>query len=125
MVGFLPKNSLLKFAVAAALVSMQGGAVAAGAFEGPAGIEGRWAMEVTVGASMRMKDADKSLIFIGNGGTASSGTVDDGNLNYQKGDVFNAVAKAVGGGLLVGILVLAVALLVSVAGIAAGLRNTG
>ena len=96
MVGFLPKNSLLKFAVAAALVSMQGGAVAAGAFEGPAGIEGRWAMEVTVGASMRMKDADKSLIFIGNGGTASSGTVDDGNLNYQKGDVFNAVAKAVG-----------------------------
>ncbi|VWX37097.1 DUF1302 domain-containing protein [Limnobacter sp. 130] len=68
----------------------------AGTFNGPVGIEGRWAMEVSVGASMRTKDADKSLVFIGNGGEASSGTVDDGNLNYAKGDVFNSVAKAVG-----------------------------
>lgn len=96
MAGFLPKNPTLKFAVLSALISMHGLSAAAGAFEGPAGIEGRWAMEVTVGASMRTKDADESLVFIGNGGTASSGTVDDGNLNYNKGDVFNAVAKAVG-----------------------------
>ena len=96
MAGFLPKNSTLKFAVLSALMSVHGLSVAAGAFEGPAGIEGRWAMEVTVGASMRTKDADESLVFIGNGGKASSGTVDDGNLNYSKGDVFNAVAKAVG-----------------------------
>lgn len=96
MTGFLPKNATLKFAVLSALFSMHGLSNAAGAFEGPAGIEGRWAMEVTVGASMRMKDADESLVFIGNGGKASSGTVDDGNLNYRKGDVFNAVAKAVG-----------------------------
>eukprot|EP01036_Dinobryon_divergens_P004701 gene4701-6234_t len=77
-------------------MSMHGFSLAAGSFEGPVGIEGRWAMEVTVGASMRTKDADESLVFIGNGGKASSGTVDDGNLNYSKGDVFNAVAKAVG-----------------------------
>lgn len=96
MVGFLPKNSKLRFAIFSALVSVHGFSSAAGSFEGPVGIEGRWAMEVTVGASMRMKDADESLIFIGNGGKASSGTVDDGNLNYSKGDVFNAVAKAVG-----------------------------
>jgi hypothetical protein len=96
MAGFLPKNSTLRLAIAAALISSHGVSNAAGAFEGPAGIEGRWAMEVTVGASMRMKDPDKSLIFIGNGGTASSGTVDDGNLNYAKGDIINAVAKAVG-----------------------------
>jgi len=49
-----------------------------------------------VGASMRTKDADESLVFIGNGGKASSGTVDDGNLNYNKGDVFSSAAKAVG-----------------------------
>ena len=79
MAGFLPKNSTLKFAVLSALVSTHGLSAAAGAFEGPAGIEGRWAMEVTVGASMRTKDADESLVFIGNGGKASSGTVDDGN----------------------------------------------
>lgn len=96
MVGFLPKNAKLRFAVLSALFSMHGLSNAAGTFEGPAGIEGRWAMEVTVGASMRTKDADESLVFIGNGGRASSGTVDDGNLNYKKGDVFNAVAKAVG-----------------------------
>jgi len=96
MAGFLPKNATLSFAIASALVSMHGLSVAAGSFDGPAGIEGRWAMEVTVGASMRTKDADESLVFIGNGGTASSGTVDDGNLNYNKGDVINAVAKAVG-----------------------------
>lgn len=96
MAGFLPKNATLSFAIASALVSMHGLSVAAGSFDGPAGIEGRWAMEVTVGASMRTKDADESLVFIGNGGTASSGTVDDGNLNFNKGDVINAVAKAVG-----------------------------
>lgn len=96
MVGFLPKNATLKFAVLAALVSMQNTPFAAGSFEGPAGIEGRWAMEVTVGASMRTKDADESLVFIGNGGQASSGTVDDGNLNYNKGDVFSSAAKVVG-----------------------------
>lgn len=96
MAGFLPKNSTLKFAVLSALMPMHGFSLAAGSFEGPVGIEGRWAMEVTVGASMRTKDADESLVFIGNGGKASSGTVDDGNLNYSKGDVFNAVAKAVG-----------------------------
>ena len=96
MTGFLPKNATLKFAILSALVSTHGLSAAAGAFEGPAGIEGRWAMEVTVGASMRTKDADESLVFIGNGGKASSGTVDDGNLNYNKGDVFSSAAKAVG-----------------------------
>lgn len=96
MIGFLPKNATLKLAITSALVATHGLSNAAGSFEGPVGIEGRWAMEVTVGASMRTKDADESLVFIGNGGTASSGTVDDGNLNYNKGDVINAVAKAVG-----------------------------
>ncbi|WP_370263244.1 DUF1302 domain-containing protein [Limnobacter sp.] len=91
-----PIPSVVSISVALALSSLTVPAWSAGSFEGPAGIEGRWAMEVTVGASMRMRDADKSLIFIGNGGEASSGTVDDGNLNYSKGDVFSSAAKAVG-----------------------------
>lgn len=69
---------------------------AAGSFTGPGGVEGRWAAEVTVGAAQRTRNADPSLVFIGNGGTASSNTVDDGNLNYKKGDVFSSVAKVVG-----------------------------
>lgn len=68
----------------------------AGDFEGPAGTRGRWAMEMTVGSSMRLENAHASLVSIGNGGTAASNTVDDGNLNYAKSDVFSSVAKAVG-----------------------------
>ncbi len=78
------------------LIAFGPSALAAGSFSGPGGIEGRWAMEVSVGASMRTREADKALIGIGNGGTASSNTVDDGNLNFKKGDVFSTVLKAVG-----------------------------
>ena len=69
---------------------------AGGTFEGPYGIEGRWGMEVTVGTAARTKDADPSLVARGNGGQASSGTIDDGNQNFSEGDVFSTVAKAVG-----------------------------
>lgn len=68
----------------------------AGDFEGPVGSRGRWAMEMTVGSSMRLENADKTLVGIGNGGLAASNTVDDGNLNYAKNEVFSSVAKAVG-----------------------------
>lgn len=81
---------------AAVLSAISTGAHAAGTFEGPMGIEGRWGMEVTVGTAVRTKDADASIVARGNGGQASSGTVDDGNLNFSKGDVFSTVAKAVG-----------------------------
>ncbi|HEX4879363.1 MAG TPA: DUF1302 family protein, partial [Limnobacter sp.] len=91
-----PVHSIVAASVALALSALALPTLAAGSFEGPGGIEGRWAMEVTVGAAMRTRDADKSLIFLGNGGQASSGTVDDGNLNYGKGDVFSSQAKAVG-----------------------------
>ncbi len=94
--GALLSQIISAVVLSSSVVLMQSGALAAGSFEGPAGIEGRWAMEVTVGASMRTKDADRSLVFIGNGGQASSGTVDDGNLNYNKGDVFSSAVKSVG-----------------------------
>lgn len=91
------KMKALPLHVALLAIGFQSNAgMAAGTFNGPGGVEGRWAMEVSVGASMRTKDADKSLIAIGNGGTASSGTVDDGNLNFKKGDVVNSALKAVG-----------------------------
>ncbi|HEY1057550.1 MAG TPA: DUF1302 domain-containing protein [Limnobacter sp.] len=89
-----PLPSRLAFLISVAF--LPGVAGAAGTFQAPGGIEGRWAMEVTVGAAQRMKEADKSLIFIGNGGTASSGTVDDGNLNFKKGDIVSSAAKVVG-----------------------------
>lgn len=96
MAGARLKNPILQAAVLGAFLTFGNVTFAAGNFQGPAGIEGRWGMEVTVGASMRTKNADKSLVFIGNGGEASSGTVDDGNLNFKKGDLTSAVVKAVG-----------------------------
>lgn len=89
-------SSKLSVAVALSLLGSSQLANAAGTFTGPGGIEGRWAAEVNIGASMRTRDADPSIVFIGNGGTASSNTVDDGNLNYKKGDIVNSVAKIVG-----------------------------
>lgn len=77
-------------------VGRGGSAMASGDFHGPHGIRGRWAAEVTIGTSVRMKEASPSLIGVGNGGTAPVNTVDDGNLNYQKGDVFSTVAKVLG-----------------------------
>ncbi|MDP3189189.1 DUF1302 domain-containing protein [Limnobacter sp.] len=83
-------------AVLAACLACSTPTHSAGDFEGPAGTRGRWAMEMTVGSSMRLENAHASVVSIGNGGTAASNTVDDGNLNYANGDVFSSVAKAVG-----------------------------
>lgn len=88
-------RSTLTIAVAGALFGASP-AYAGGTFSGPGGIEGRWGLEVTVGTAVRMENPNKTIVATGNGGTAASGTVDDGNLNFKKGDVFSTVAKAVG-----------------------------
>ncbi|MDX1669171.1 MAG: DUF1302 domain-containing protein, partial [Limnobacter sp.] len=80
----------------AGVLGMTGQTTLAGDFEGPMGTKGRWGMEVTVGMSSRLEDADASLVSRGNGGIAASNTVDDGNLNFEKGDVFSTVLKAIG-----------------------------
>ena len=49
---------------------------------------------VSVGASMRTEDAQDSLVGIANGGTSRSVNDDDGNLNYESGDLVSAVIKA-------------------------------
>lgn len=71
-------------------------ATASGDFEGPWDTKGRWAAEVTVGVASRLESADPSLISIGNGGISATNTVDDGNLNFKKGEVFSTVVKALG-----------------------------
>lgn len=47
----------------------------------------------SAGASMRTQDRDKRVIGIVNGGTSRSANEDNGNLNYEKGEVFSAVLK--------------------------------
>jgi len=57
-------------------------------------VQGSFDTTVSLGATMRMQDRDKSLVGIANGGTARSVNDDDGNLAFEKGDVVSAVAKA-------------------------------
>lgn len=49
---------------------------------------------LSVGASMRTEDPDAALIGIANGGTSRSVNDDDGNLNYEAGDLVSAAVKA-------------------------------
>lgn len=49
---------------------------------------------VSAGASWRMEDREKALIAIANGGTGRSPNGDDGNINYDKGDMISGAVKA-------------------------------
>jgi hypothetical protein len=61
-------------------------------------VDGSFTSNLTVGASWRMEDADKDLLSPGNTngkGTASTSTSDDGNLNYDKNDMYSMQFKGV------------------------------
>jgi len=53
--------------------------------------EGIYNVRVSYGALYRLRDADRDLLAIVNGGTARSANIDDGNLNYGEGLVSNMV----------------------------------
>jgi hypothetical protein len=57
------------------------------------GIVGTLDTTVTLGASLRVQDRDDALIGVANGGRANSINVDDGNLNFDKGDLTSLAAK--------------------------------
>lgn len=48
---------------------------------------------LSYGLSWRMQDADEDIIGIANGGTAYSVNGDDGNLNYEKGELISNTVK--------------------------------
>ena len=52
-----------------------------------------WDNTVSVGASWRLEDQDQDLIGRSNGGNANSINFDNGNLNYDKGDLWSAPIK--------------------------------
>lgn len=61
-------------------------------------IDGSFTSNLSVGASWRMESADKDLLSPGNTngkGTASTSTSDDGNLNYDKNDMYSMQFKGV------------------------------
>jgi len=86
-------NALLVCALLTLPISM---ATPADAFQFTLGDEVRGNFDTTLsyGAAWRMKDQDSRLIGTANGGRAYSVNYDDGNLNYDKGDLINHTVKA-------------------------------
>ncbi|MEP5763845.1 MAG: DUF1302 domain-containing protein [Halieaceae bacterium] len=59
-------------------------------------IDGSFTSTLSAGASWRMEDADKDFLSPGNSngkGRASSSTTDDGNLNFDKNDMYSLQLK--------------------------------
>lgn len=54
---------------------------------------GSWDNSISYGISWRGADQDSKLIGKGNGGTAEAILTDDGDLNFEKGDIFSNIIK--------------------------------
>ncbi|MFC1694767.1 DUF1302 domain-containing protein [Pseudomonadota bacterium] len=54
---------------------------------------GSWDNTISYGMSWRGASRDQSLIGVGNGGTAQAVISDDGNLNFDSGDIFSNIIK--------------------------------
>lgn len=89
---FGTRPSLLAMAISSALAGTQAQAVEFNLGE----IEGRLDSQVSIGASWRMEERDPALVSTANGGTSrGSGSYDDGNLNFDEGDIFTQTFKGV------------------------------
>ena len=60
----------------------------------PGSVTGSFDTTISLGASMRMSDRDPALVSIASGGTGRDPNSDDGNLNYDKNDLFSTAIKA-------------------------------
>ncbi|AZD06420.1 Type V secretory pathway, adhesin AidA [Pseudomonas chlororaphis] len=58
-------------------------------------IEGQFDSSLSIGASWGMRDADKDLVGVSNGGRGQSSTGDDGRLNFKKGETFSKIFKGI------------------------------
>lgn len=59
-------------------------------------VEGSFNSQISAGSSWRVENQDSKNISPGNGGDSNTtGTGDDGNLNYDKGDAFTQTIKGV------------------------------
>ena len=63
-------------------------------FELPNGISANVDTTLSYGVAVRASGRDPTLVGIANGGTSRSVNEDDGNLNFDKGDLFANAIKA-------------------------------
>ena len=92
-------NVQRKLASTGLLVATCALCIPAAAFEFNWGdIEGSFNSQISLGSSWRMSDQDAQLVTPGNApsyGLASTGTGDDGDLNFDKGDAYSLIFKGV------------------------------
>ena len=55
--------------------------------------DGSWDNTISYGISWRVESQDSELIGGGNGGKSSTLVTDDGNLNFERGDIFSNIVK--------------------------------
>src|SRR3990172_3240526 len=81
-------------ALAVMLVLSAAGSSQAFQFKNESGsVSGSFDTTISIGAMWRMQDQDPSLIGITNGGTSRSVNEDDGDLNYDRGDLVSGLVK--------------------------------
>ena len=81
-------------ALAVMLVLSAAGSSQAYQFKNESGsVSGSFDTTISIGAMWRMQDQDPSLIGITNGGTSRSVNEDDGDLNYDRGDLVSGLVK--------------------------------
>ena len=92
-------NGQLRSASIGLLLASCALSIPAAAFEFNWGdIEGSFNSQISVGASWRLEGQDAQLVTPGNmpgHGLASTGTGDDGNLNFEKNDAYSLILKGV------------------------------
>ena len=84
--------------LALGLLSAAAPAMAGGEYKFNDDFSAKWNLKASVGAISRMESASKENLFAGDtpGGTSGSAVSDDGNLNYDGGEVVSSVVKAIG-----------------------------
>ncbi|MES2820399.1 MAG: DUF1302 domain-containing protein [Pseudomonadota bacterium] len=58
-------------------------------------IEGQFDSSLSVGASWSVREGDKDLIGVNNGGRGLSQTTDDSHLNFKRGETFSKIFKGI------------------------------
>jgi hypothetical protein len=98
IMAITPKHVALSAAV---LLALSAGAARAERFTTAGGLEGEWNLNLSLGSSARTGNIDRKLVSAGNTlpdgtrGVANTGS-DNGNLNFDKGDIFSTVLKGIG-----------------------------
>lgn len=76
------------------LIFASAGSAGAYEFKSKTGeVSGSFDTTISIGSMWRMQDQDPALVGITNGGTSRSPNEDDGNLNYDRGDLVSGLVK--------------------------------